>query len=446
MQKHEACSLYNGWCEIDHNNFKIVNCVNNKLHLDIYNSDFYKSQINKYWPKVKYINYTPVTESDYLECYDTFYFHHILRFPEFSPRQLKKALLFLCDVLEYCMENNYFLPTHLWNLTFYRSEPILMDIRDFQELSEICECQFPNWENLQNGYRICNNCKKKCKIHNISQIFNHIISNNLENNTGKHISNFFTNYEDFLNILKNSKKINVKKIRKSIQKCNLIKYNSDNFYSKYNNYYEKFEKILDNNYDTNNGKCPKRLLAKIINFSNIHFKKIIDLIKLMKSVQPKTVIDIGCNTGVISFVCSNFSHVIGIDSNPNLIDRANELNKRYQTNTQFLCADILDNNSNNKIYGKKGCFGNKYERFNSELLLSLGVLEHMIKGLIFSKGVSLSLAIMHIIDIFSKYSHKYIIIENTKVKEYNKIILKQLSINGFKQKNKVNNLLLFIKG
>ena len=450
MQKHEACSLNNnGWCEIDHENFKIVNCVDKKIHIKIFESDFYKSKNNKFWPKVKKSDYNPVTEANYLECYDTFYFHNILRFPEFTPGQLKETLLFLCNVLEYCMENNYFLPTHLWNLTFYRCKPILIDIRDFQELGETCICQFPNWENLQDGYKICHNCKKKCKIHNITQIFNHVVSNNLESNVGKHISEFFTDYDDFLNILRNSKKLknfNIKRIKKCISKCKVIKKNPDYFYSKFNNFYDKFEKILQNEYDTNNGKCPKRLLAKIINFSNIHYTKIIDLLNIMEIIKPKTVIDVGCNTGVISFLCTNFAEVVGIDSNPNLIDKANELGARFETNTQFLCTDILDKEKNMKLYGKKGCYGNKYDRFKSEMLLALGILEYMIKGLIYSKGVSLSVAVKHIIDVFSKYSNKYIIIENTKVKEYNKMILKQLSIYGFKQKNKVNNLLIFIKG
>ena len=239
MHKHKAFSLNNnGWCEIDHDKFKAVICVNNKLHIDIYNSDFYKNKSNEYWPEVQRINYISLTEDSYLECFKTLYFHNILRFPEFTPRQLKEALIFLCNVLEYCMENNYFLPTHLWNLTFYRCKPILIGIRDFQELSENCECQFPNWENIPNGYKICHNCDKKCKNHNIYNIFYHIISNNLENNTGKHISKFFTNYEEFINLLKNKRDLNIKKIRNSILKFELINYDPLNYYSKFNNIHE----------------------------------------------------------------------------------------------------------------------------------------------------------------------------------------------------------------
>jgi SAM-dependent methyltransferase len=448
MHKHEACSLnYNGWCEIDHDKYKIVNCVKIPLHIDIYNSSFYKNKANKYWPNVNKTNYIPVTEGDYLECYETEYFHHILRFPEFTPNQLKEVLFFICNVLEYCIEEKIYLPTHLWNITFYRGEPIIIDIRDFQKLTEKCKCKFPNWEHIKNGYKLCKDCNKECKIHNLSQIFTHIISNNLEDNSGKHISNYFTEYGDFINCLKNNKKLNINQIKQSIKKCKVIDYNKNNYLEDFNNYYNSFDKILENEYKNKKGKCPERLFAKLTNFAKSHCPKIITLDQILSQFKPKTVIDIGCNTGVMSLICSKYSHVIGVDFNPIVIDRANKLSKKFKTNTQFICTNILDIEKNDKLYGKKGCYGNIYERFKSDMLIVFNVFDYMFKSLIYGKCYSTKNAIQFILNIFIKLSTKYIVFENLKKKEHNNIVYKYLKKKGWKKtKLYKNNIYVFIKG
>ena len=89
-----------------------------------------------FWPKTKELeNYT----SNYGEAiayFETEYLHNILRYTEFTPSQFKESLLFLCNVCQYCQSAGYWLRTHLWNVTFVRGHPYLIDIRDFEPLKQ----------------------------------------------------------------------------------------------------------------------------------------------------------------------------------------------------------------------------------------------------------------------------------------------------------------------
>ena len=52
--KHNACiATQHGWVDIDHSNFRAINCVTINLHSEILDSKFYKDKENIFWPKVR---------------------------------------------------------------------------------------------------------------------------------------------------------------------------------------------------------------------------------------------------------------------------------------------------------------------------------------------------------------------------------------------------------
>ena len=92
----------------------------------------------------------------------------MIRYPEYTPLQFKEALIFICDVCEYCEKAGYWLRTHLWNVTFVKGNPYLIDIRDFEILSN------QNWLLIFIGH----------------------FRNKLDNHCPVHVSKFISNYDD----------------------------------------------------------------------------------------------------------------------------------------------------------------------------------------------------------------------------------------------------------
>ena len=103
MNKHPACIVTKyGWVELDHQNKIAVNCVTQKLHLSILESPFYKTKEDIFWPKVEKYDYQVDKKPDVIGYFKTDYIYHIVRYPEFTPRQFLESLLFLLDVCKYC--------------------------------------------------------------------------------------------------------------------------------------------------------------------------------------------------------------------------------------------------------------------------------------------------------------------------------------------------------
>lgn len=400
--KHKACIYTNfGWVDVDNKNKKSINCIVHPLHDNILNSPFYKNKEGIFWPKVKKIdNYKSKTSNKAISYYDTQYISNILRYPEFTPEQFKEALLFLCDICEYCHKHGYWIRTHLWNVTFVKSLPFLIDIRDF----EILRSQ--NWVSIFRGHfkdKLDSHCPVPC-------------------------SNFINNYIEISEKIGKCKN-NLQTIREIINKINPKKYNKGTWSSYHGNRIDFLTTAI---------KFDNNLVEQIKHFvggSGENFKSV-NLFKLIDEIKPKNIIEMGCNNGLYTFVCSTYGPSIGIDYDKNAINQANILNKKFKTNCTFLHFDLLDEKKLNEAFGNNGCYGNVTERFKSELLIAPAIIHHL-----FNQCKSTD----KIIKIFTLFCYKYMIIEQipntvseksllSSLKKYNWDVIKELASTPFPRK------------
>ena len=275
--KHKACiATEYGWVDIDNSDFKAINCVTDKLHSEILNSKFYKDKENIFWPKVTRIYNYKSNYCDALAYYETEYIHNILRYPEFTPLQFKEALMFLCDVCEYCKNAGYWLRTHLWNVTFVRGRPYLIDIRDFEILGN------QNWIVIFKGH----------------------FRNRLDNHCPIHASKFVSNYNNIYNKLFSIyASNNLQKIKEIINEINPIKTHKGQWTS-----YHK-ERC---NFLHTSTQLDDKLYKQIKYFKGgcDDETKSVNLFTLIENIKPKTIIEIGCNNGLYTFGCSIASSVL----------------------------------------------------------------------------------------------------------------------------------------
>lgn len=370
MKIHPACQTKEyGWVEVNDidENPKAVNCVVQPIHMEILDSDFYKNKEGVFWPKVtKLTDYNPVNPC--LACYETEYFHHIIRYSEFTPEQFVEALIFISDVMIYCYENGYHLRTHLWNVTFVKSSPILIDIRDF----EIYKGQSP------------------------LSVFTSHFRKTLDNHCPIPADHFIINFDfirDNLNIAKD-----IYGIKSVLLKCKVRNVNNG-VWSSYHN----------NRTDFLNSECLNdELYDKIKNYAGGSGDptKSNTIFKVLEDIKPKTVTEIGCNNGLYCFGASRFGWTVGIDYDIVAIDNANKINKKIKERCQFVHLDILNPEKslyNHQKYSVNNAYGLPNERFKSEMLLAPAVVHHLYKAC----G-----SLKKIIDIFDSYAEIYMLIEH----------------------------------
>ncbi len=334
MIRHPACIHYNenGWVEIDSDNYRAVNCIKNSLHDTILQSEFYKNKEGIFWPRVTKLTDYHSKNGDAIAYYDTEYIHHIIHYPEFTPKQFKTALLFLLEVCKYCFKHGFFLQSHLWNVTYVRGKPYLIDIRDFHELKN------QNWvDNFRGHFR--QSLSGHCPINS---------------------SNFVSNNNLIVNQL-NSCKNDLNKIGQILNQIK-IKPTIDGNWTSYHG--ERVSFLYDAN--TLNDK----LYTQIKNYGGgiNDSTKSKNLISLVEELNPKTIIEVGCNNGLYCFACSKNANVVGVDYDINSINDANDINSKLKTKTQFATVDLLDKSNLKKCYGLNGCYGNLFSRLRSELL------------------------------------------------------------------------------
>lgn len=366
MKKHDACiENYHGWVEVNDDDYRAINCVTHKLHNDILNSKFYKEKEDIYWPKVSLLK--AETEDKKITKYETDYLHHIVRYPEFSPKQFKEALLFLTDVCMYCEKNGYYIRTHLWNVTYRNGFPFIIDIRDFEKLSN------KSWTSIFKG-------------HFLKKISNHcpVLPNKFVKNSD-YIINKFENCDGSLF-----------SIRDILNEIIIVKNENDRW-----SRYHSDRTLFLHDYSFLN----ESLYNKIKNYSggSGDKRKSFNLLSLIEKYKPKTITEIGCNNGLYCFAMSKFSNVVGLDYDRVSIDEANKINETLKRPCNFAFCDILDNKSNSASYGINGSYGNKYDRFKSEMVVAPAVIHHL-----FTACKNLDL----IINILTKFSIRYMIIEH----------------------------------
>lgn len=365
--KHNACIFTEyGWVDIDKSNFRAINCVTNNLHSEILDSKFYKNKENIFWPKVKKVDNYKSNYGDALAYYETEYIHNILRYYEFTPLQFKEALLFLCDVCEYCKNHGYWLRTHLWNVTFVKGRPYLIDIRDFEILGN------QNWTEIFKGH------------------FREKIDNHCPINVNKFISNDAYIYNKFVRCPND-----LQKIREIINEINPINTNNGQWTS----YHKERCNFLNTSIQLND-KLYKQI--KYFKGGSGDETKSVNLFTLIEKIKPKNVIEVGCNNGLYTFGFSTICPSIGIDYDINAINNANNLNNKFRANCTFLHCNLLDEMELKRSFGQNGAYGSIIQRFKSEMLIAPAIIHHL-----FNQCKSTD----KIIEIFNKFSEKYMLIE-----------------------------------
>jgi len=370
MKKHDACIANQyGWVEIDNNTFKCINCVTKKLHLQILNSQFYKNKEGKYWPKVEQNkNYKSnyINNKNIIAYFSTEFIHNILRYPEFTSLQFKEALVFLCYICEYCQKEGYFLRTHLWNITFVKGKPYLIDIRDFEILNN------QDWRNIFTGH------------------FRKVLDNHCPISPSKFIENYDYIYNKLI-ICPND----LQKIKKIINE--IIPLNTND--GQWTNYHGERCNFLNTSIQLND-KLYKQI--KYFKGGSGDETKSVNLFTLIEKIKPKKVIEVGCNNGLYTFGFSTICPSIGIDYDINAINIANNLNNKFRSNCTFLHCNLLDEMGLKRSFGKNGAYGGIIQRFKSEMLIAPAIIHHL-----FNQCKSTD----KIIEIFNKFAEKYMLIE-----------------------------------
>lgn len=353
MHKHPACiDTRYGYVEIDHDK-KLVNNIVAGDGGKILDSDFFKNKMGEggYWPRVEHSGGN---------VYKTEYIPNILRYPEFTPIQFKEALLFLHEVCAYCESNGMYIKTHLWNVTFYKGKPYLIDIRDFEvNTGQDWRCIF----------------------------FNHF-SDNISNHTPVHFSKFVKNVPDLPQI--NSLEV----IGEFLRKLEPHTPGTNKWHDYHGNrldfltHAQKYDSELYNMIRTYGGG------------SGISTKSE-KLFELVDKLEPTSVIEMGCNNGIYTFGLSNKCTACGIDYDLSSINMANSINTRLNRDCSFLHMDLFDDKLETS-YGLNGSYGTIYSRFVSDVLVAPAVLHHL-----YRHCNSFDI----IIDIFGKFTRRAMVLE-----------------------------------
>lgn len=343
MQKHPACIfLENGWVETD--NHKAINCVTSIYMDELLSSPFYKNKEGIYWPVItKNTTYKSSfkTNVKIVSYYDTEYLHHITRYNEFTPKQFKESLLFLCEVCIYCFNHGIYIQSHLWNITYVEGKPIIIDIRDFKPLLS------HNWIEIFSGH-----FREHIDNHNII-LASHFMDNFLD--IRKRLLSVKNNPYSILEIIKDIKEKDIIDGQWMTYHANRVDFLNEAI------------------------KIDKQLYEKIKTYGGGSYDdtKSISLMSVIERYKPHTLIEIGCNNGLYCYAASTHSHVVGIDYDLGCIDKCNQLNKQFQTNSVFIHCDILNHTENSKSHGLNGSYGDIYSRIRSDMLVAPAVVHHL---------------------------------------------------------------------
>ena len=133
--KHPAC-IYTerGWVELEADS--AYRYITNKETDTFLTSRGYRDKEGIYWPALKVTHRPPKfcdnsVSVEVVSSYEIEKFNLVSRYTEFVPSQILEALKFLCEIQKYCLENGYFLETHIWNVILSHGRPLLIDIGDF---------------------------------------------------------------------------------------------------------------------------------------------------------------------------------------------------------------------------------------------------------------------------------------------------------------------------
>jgi len=149
--------------------------------------------------------------------------------------------------------------------------------------------------------------------------------------------------------------------------------------------------------------------------------------KWLEIIKPKSVLDLGANTGKFSFITAEYvERVISLEGDENCVDEIEEKISIKNSNVFTLTGNIAEpsptigflNSGTESIY-KRGC---------SDVVLGLALVHHL--------HISNRLSFEQISLIFASFSHKYLIVEFIPITD-NKVQLlikdKKVDLNNYNQ-------------
>ena len=355
-----------GYVVIDDANEKAYRVLSEDSY-DIVTSKIFREKEGTFWPKIiqnnAFINYGPLKNDENFKTVEVEYLNHVIYWPEMSFFDMKKSLLFLCDVSEFLHENDYHMVSHLWNVVLRNGKPILIDLGDF----------------------------KKGK--NVNMLFETVTST-LIDKTDHHIPRNFnakdwiSNYSDIEKVIREIKgeitqnsigeKESLRKLRNAIDQIAILETN---------NIWDEYQ-VQQHSPSSLKGLV-QHAEANRPNLCNI-----------IKEMSPSTMLDLGCSYGLYSMYAASLGCVTtGLDYSHVMISHANEKASALNLTCQFGFIDLL----NVKSWGLNGVYGNFTTRLRSD-----GVIAPALIHLVHGRGKSLE----RIISEWSSCSKKWIVIEH----------------------------------
>ena len=143
--------------------------------------------------------------------------------------------------------------------------------------------------------------------------------------------------------------------------------------------------------------------------------------KWLEIIKPKSVLDLGANTGKFSFIAAEYSErVISIEGDDKCVDEIEEKISIRNNNIFTLIGNIAEPSP--KIGFLNSGTGSIYKRGNSDMVLGLALVHHL--------HINNRLSFEQISDMFSKLSDEYLIVEFIPIND-NKVqlIIKDKIIN-----------------
>jgi SAM-dependent methyltransferase len=358
--KHLACIFVErGWVELDKES--AFRYLTHQETIDFIESRAYLDKCNSYWPLFKTTNRQPTYVSDIkiTKAIEVDKINLVTRYTEWAPRQVIEALQFLCEVQKYCMSHGYYLQTHIWNIVLRRGKPFLIDLGDF--------FKFKGDEATILGSITDSFIKSK------------------SNHSPVLFSKWIPEYNNFLisieNIVNNKQKNILEKLDAISSELSLIKPTSSGAWSNY-------------------AKEEKDIWLETSDIPTLHNNKSLHLCNYIKEHKPRTVFDVGCNTGIYSFYASSLgAECIGIDTDLRSLEVANKIAATRNLNCSFVAYDIM---KEPVAYGRNGAYESPSKRFRSEMVIASAIYHHL-----YRQGHSSESIINELI----KYSSKYICLE-----------------------------------
>ena len=141
--------------------------------------------------------------------------------------------------------------------------------------------------------------------------------------------------------------------------------------------------------------------------SQVYLKdKEVTIRKWLDIIKPKSVLDLGANTGKFSFIAAEYAgRVVSLDGNERCVDKIENQISKNDDSTFTLVGNIASPSPQLGLFNSIS--ENIFNRCNSELVLALALVHHLY--------ITNRLNFNQITLLFAKYSSKYLIVEFTPI-------------------------------